>query len=56
MEGFDLVVNYEELEKDQVINIKVVNVEPAVWQYSAVNLLITVVNVFSPVKFNIVYG
>ena len=56
MEGFDLVVDYNELEKDQVVNIKVLNVKPAVWQTSAVTLLITLANLFSPVKFNLVIG
>jgi hypothetical protein len=56
MESYDLIVDYNELEKDDIIKIKVVNVKPASWQYSAVDLLITIANMFSPVKFSITYG
>ena len=55
MHNYDLVINYDELTKDRIINIKIINSNAALWQYSAVYALISLANMFSPVKFSIVF-
>lgn len=50
---YDLVVNYEELAKDKVVNILVINVHSSQFQINLVETLIGIVNLFSPIKFNV---
>lgn len=50
---YDLVVNYEELTKDKVVNILITNVDSSQFQINLVETLLGVVNLVSPVKFNV---
>lgn len=50
---YDLVVNYEELTKDKVVNILVTNVHSSQFQINLVETLLGIVNLFSPVKFHV---
>lgn len=50
---YDLVVNYEELTKDKVVNILITNVHSSQFQINLVETLLGIVNLFSPVKFHV---
>lgn len=50
---YDLVVDYEELTKDKVVGILIINVPSSSFQISLVETLISIVNIFSPVKFKV---
>lgn len=50
---YDLIVNYEELTKDKVVAILITNVPSSSIQISLVETLISIVNIFSPVKFKV---
>ena len=50
---YDLVVDYDELTKDKVVNILVVNIPSSDFQIWLVETLIQVVNLVSPVRFNV---
>lgn len=51
---YDLVVDYNELTKDKVVNILIVNVETSEFQVWVVETLLRIVNLVLPVKFNVV--
>lgn len=50
----DIIINYDELTKDKVVGILVTNVPSSQLQISLVETLISIVNLVSPVKFNVV--
>ena len=55
---YDLIVDVEELEetmKDEEVNIKIKNAKSTSFQFSLVSFLLSLTNMISPVKFNVVF-
>lgn len=50
---YDLVVDYDELTKDKVVNILIENVQSSDAQIWVVNTALVILNLLSPVKFNV---
>ena len=49
----DIIINYNELTKDKEVNILITEVPSSQLQLKVVEALIWVVNIYSPVKFNV---